>query len=254
MLVDTHCHLDVNAFDEDRAHILQRCQTLGINKIVIPAIQRQSWDQLLTLCSADERLFPALGLHPMFMENHQPNHLDDLSHYLTQRSVVAIGEIGLDFYHGKPNRAQQQSYFEAQLQIAVEHQLPVILHVRKAHDETLRLLKQASLPGGIVHAYSGNEQQAKHYIDLGFKLGFGGMLTYERSRKLRTLATKLPLEAIVLETDAPDMVVAQHQGQRNSPEYLIHCLAALTEIRQQSTESIAQQTTLNAYHALPKLN
>ena len=188
------------------------------------------------------------------MTFHKQNHLEDLSNYLTQHNVVAIGEIGLDFYHEKANQAQQQDYFETQLHIAATNQLPVILHVRKAHDETLKLLKQVCLPGGIVHAYSGNEQQAKHYVDLGFKLGFGGMLTYERSRKLRTLAAKLPLEAIVLETDAPDMVVAQHQGQRNSPEYLIHCLAALADIRQVPPETIARQTTLNAYHALPKLN
>jgi TatD DNase family protein len=132
------------------------------------------------------------------------------------------------------------------LNIAREADLPVILHVRRAHDATLATLKQSRLKGGIAHAYSGSLEQARQYVDLGFRLGFGGMLTFERSTKLRRLARELPLEAIVLETDAPDLTVASHRGERNSPEYLPECLAALAEVRGEDPASVAARTTANA--------
>ena len=252
-LIDSHCHLDVNDFAADRVEILQRCRRKGINKIVVPAISRSGWDQLLKLCLANEQLYPALGLHPMFLTQHDSTHLSELALYVRRHNLVAVGEIGLDFYIKDQDRDRQQALFGAQLIVANEAKLPVILHIRKAHDLALRMLKQTRHHGGIVHAFSGSAQQAAQYISMGFKLGFGGMLTYERSRKLRTLAKQLPLEAIVLETDAPDMVVADHRGERNSPEYLTDCLAALAGLRGLTEEVIAQQTTQNVLDVLPKL-
>ena len=140
--------------------------------------------------------------------------------------------------------------FEAQLSIAREAELPVLLHVRKAHDQVLAALRRIRVPGGIAHAFNGSLQQAQQYLDLGFKLGFGGTLTYERSKKIRQLAHDLPLDAIVLETDAPDMVVSQHRGERNSPEYLPEILAALVEVREEDASGLAKQTTLNACEVL----
>jgi TatD DNase family protein len=169
---------------------------------------------------------------------------------LQTEKPLAVGEIGLDFFLTELDRNRQQSIFEAQLQLAQAAQLPVLLHVRKAHDQVLATLRRIRVKGGIAHAFNGSLQQAQHYLELGFKLGFGGTLTYDRSSKIRQLAQELPVEAIVLETDAPDMVVAQHRGERNSPEYLTHVLSALAELRQMDAMTLAQQTTTNACEVL----
>ena len=245
-LFDTHCHLDVAAFDEDRTQVLQHAHELGVKNILVPAISADHWDGLLKLCESHAGLHPALGLHPVFIDNHHAEDVRRLEKYVDEQRPVAIGEIGLDYFVRELDRDAQRRLFEAQLAVARDARLPVVLHVRKAHDEVLSCLKKTSVPGGTVHAFNGSEQQARHYIDRGFKLGFGGTLTWERSRKIRELARVVPIDAIVLETDAPDMVVAQHAGERNSPEYLVHCLQALAEVRETAPEDIAAQTTSNA--------
>jgi TatD DNase family protein len=249
-IIDTHCHLDVAQFDVDRKAVLARARAGGVTGIVVPGVEAQGWDGLWQLCAAESGLFPALGLHPVYLEQHGKSDLEALESQLASRRPVAIGEIGLDYFVSDLDRTRQQSLFEAQLAIARDAGLPVILHVRKAHDQVLAALRRTRVPGGIAHAFNGSLQQAQHYIDLGFKLGFGGMLTYERSTRLRTLARGLPLEALVLETDAPDLVVAQHRGERNSPEYLPYCLAALAEVRGEPVERLAQQTSANARSVL----
>jgi TatD DNase family protein len=176
--------------------------------------------------------------------------LQALETWLEQEPAVAVGEIGLDFYVDGLDHQRQQVLFEKQLQLARAASLPVLLHVRKAHDQVLATLKRIRVCGGIAHAYNGSLQQAAQYRDLGFRFGFGGMLTFERSSKLRVLARELPLDDLVLETDAPDMTVVQHRGERNSPEYLPYCLAALAEIREEPVEELACRTTANAREVL----
>ncbi len=250
ILLDTHCHLDVDDFDADRSAILERCRAAGITRIVVPAIHAAGWGKLLDLCHQETALYPTLGLHPVFIDSHRDVDLMLLEEKLAEEDPLAIGEIGLDYFLTELDPQRQQEIFEAQLQIAREARLPVILHVRKAHDQVLAALRRIRVAGGIAHAFNGSLQQAQQYLDLGFKLGFGGTLTYDRSTKIRQLAHDLPLEAIVLETDAPDMVVSQHRGERNSPEYLPEILAALVEIRQEDASSLAEQTTLNACKVL----
>ncbi len=245
-ITDTHCHLDVAAFDSDRADILVRCQQLGIKHIIVPGIQASGWDRLLQLCQSEKGLYPALGLHPVFLQQHQQSDITLLEKMLAENRVVAVGEIGLDFYIENADREQQIQLFEQQLQLAKEFELPVILHVRKAHDTVLQLLKKNHVKGGFAHAFNGSLQQAQQYIDLGFKLGFGGTLTWPNSKKIHQLATTLPIEAIVLETDAPDMVVASHRGERNSPEYIVEPLQVLSELRELSMQAVADQTSMNA--------
>ena len=249
-LVDTHCHLDLPAFDADRASVLQRCRDSGVNRIVVPGVQASGWDNLLRFCATETNLYPALGLHPVYLEQHGDEDLKALESRVAEHRPVAIGEIGLDYYLKDLDQTRQQDLLEAQLEIACAADLPVILHVRKAHERMLLTLKRIRVRGGIAHAFNGSLQQAAQYIELGFKLGFGGMLTFERSSKLRALAKALPLESIVLETDAPDMSVVQHRGERNSPEYLPYCLAALAEVRQADPQVIARQTTANAQEVL----
>lgn len=245
-IIDTHCHLDNARFNSDRDNVLRNCHASGINKIVVPAITRNNWGEVLTLCRQYDELYPALGLHPLFSEQHSDEDIELLDTYLYHHSVVAIGEIGLDYYDRNANREKQQHFFTEQLKLAEKNQLPVLLHVRKAHSDTLERLKKYKLVGGIAHAYNGSLEQAREYIKLGFKLGFGAMLTYERATKIRRLASELPLASIVLETDAPDMAGYLHQGERNSPEYLYETLSVLAEIRGLDSHEMAAQTTLNA--------
>ena len=249
-LIDTHCHLDVADFDTDRSDILERCRATGISGIVVPAIQAAGWEKLLELCRQETALYPALGLHPVFIESHTDADLTALGDKLSSENPLAVGEIGLDFFLAELDQQRQVEIFEAQLYLAQETRLPVLLHVRKAHDQVLATLRRIRVPGGIAHAFNGSLQQAQQYLELGFKLGFGGTLTYERSSKIRQLAHDLPIEAIVLETDAPDMAVSQHRGERNSPEYLPEILAALAELRQEDALSLAEQTTRNACEVL----
>jgi TatD DNase family protein len=249
-LIDTHCHLDVAEFDPDREQVLARARAAGVAAIVVPAIDAAGWAPLLTLCAAHAELYPALGLHPLYLERHQDTDLDALERALAEHLPVAVGEIGLDFHDPALSPQSQHRLCRAQLAIARAARLPVLLHVRKAHDEMLRLLEEAPPCGGIAHAFNGSQEHARRYIALGFKLGFGGMLTFERSSRLRRLARELPLEAIVLETDAPDLTVASHRYQRNSPEYLPEVLAALAEVRGADPAEVAAQTTANARSVL----
>ncbi|MFQ3246164.1 MAG: TatD DNase family protein [Arenicella sp.] len=253
-MIDTHCHLDFQEFDHDRDAVLQRCADNGVNRVVVPAVSAASFMRTIEVCSCYPSLELALGLHPIFIEQHQPQHLVELDQLISQHGPVAVGEIGLDFFEkrliSENLKEKQIAFFAKQLIIAKLHDLPLIIHNRKAHDECLQLLAAQPLRGGIIHAFNGNVQQAEKYIALGFVLGFGGMLTFDRSRKLRTLAKQIPLHAIVLETDAPDMTVSQHQGQRNSPEYLHYVQQALAEIKGCSIETVAETTSETAKRVL----
>jgi TatD DNase family protein len=245
-LFDSHCHIDVAEFASDRDQVLQRARRNGVRELLVPAVDAAHWDSLIALCRQDSGLFPALGLHPVYLEQHSRKDIDALEHAVAQHRPVAVGEIGLDYFVTELDRSRQQVLFEAQLEVARNASLPVVLHVRKAHDQVLATLRRITVPGGTAHAFNGSLQQAQQYIDMGFKLGFGGTLTYERSNKIRALARQLPVDALVLETDAPDMVVAAHRGERNSPEYLTDCLQALAEIRDEAPEYLAARTTANA--------
>jgi TatD DNase family protein len=249
-LIDTHCHLDVTEFDPDRPQVLAAARAVGVQGMVVPAIHAAGWSGLLDLCAAQTDLYPALGLHPVYLERHRREHLDILHGLLAAQRPLAVGEIGLDYYVSGLDRARQQAFFADQLSLAAAARLPVLLHVRKAHDEALAILRRIPQVGGIAHAFSGSIQQAHQYLDLGFRLGFGGMLTFERSRKLHALARALPSRALVLETDAPDLTVASHRGERNSPEYLPECLAALARVRGEEPDLVAEYTTRNAREVL----
>ena len=249
-LFDTHCHLDVEAFDPDRTQVLDRARGAGVAHLLVPAIRRSGWQRLWELCAADRHLYPAIGLHPMMLDDHADEDIAALDDFVRTHRPVAIGEIGLDYAVESLDRERQQALLEAQLEIAARYRLPVVLHVRKAHEPMLRTLKGYDLSGGTCHAFNGSEQQAARYYEMGFRFGFGGMLTYPKARHLRELAQRLPLDSIILETDAPDMSGADHRGQRNSPEYLPEVAAVIAELRGESVEFIARTTTNNACEVL----
>lgn len=246
ILIDTHCHLDLADFDADRNVVLARAREAGVTDIVLPAITAAGWSDLRRLCAGEPGLHPALGLHPVYLDEHGPRDLDALEQAIAAAPPVAIGEIGLDYFVADVDPERQRVLFEAQLAIAQAADLPVLLHVRKAHDQVLAILRRMRLSGGIAHAFNGSLQQAQQYLELGFVLGFGGMVTFARSSRLHRLARALPETAIVLETDAPDLTVAAHQGERNSPEYLPDVLAALADLRGEDPTALAAQTTANA--------
>jgi TatD DNase family protein len=249
-LIDSHCHLDLPAFNDDREAVIARSRAAGVAGFVVPGVQASGWEFLWALSQRVAGLYPAFGLHPVFLAAHAPGDVEQLEQWIAQHRPVAIGEIGLDFHVDGLDAERQQALFEAQLAVARDAQLPVILHVLKAHDQVLSTLKRLRVSGGIVHAFNGSLQQAQQYIDLGFSFGFGGMLTFERSSKLRALASALPLQSILLETDAPDMTVVQHRGERNSPEYLPFCLAALADVRDTHPLEVARITTQNVRERL----
>ncbi|MBT8115374.1 MAG: TatD family hydrolase [Arenicella sp.] len=251
--IDTHCHLDFPEFDQDRQAVLQGAKNNAVRQIIIPAVTQATWSRSIELCQQQSSCYLALGLHPVFIAQHQSTHLEKITELVKRNQAVAIGEIGLDYYLKQLDRKKQQSFFSQQLCIAKHIGLPAIIHCRKAHDDCIKMLRQHTPAGGIIHAFNGSLQQANKYIEMGFLLGFGGMLTYSRSSKLRKLAVQLPLESIVLETDAPDMTVAQHRGSRNSPEYIPYIAEALAEIRNESVAEIGATTTANAHRVFPGL-
>jgi len=253
-LIDSHCHLDFKQFDLTRKEILANCLQLGINDIVVPAVTASSWQKLLSVCETSPTLHPALGLHPMFMEDHLPEHISKLHELISKHHTIAIGEIGLDFYLKNHNKDAQITLFTQQLKIAQNAKLPVLLHIRKAHDQTISLLKKYSVTGGIVHAFSGSLEQAKQYQKLGFLLGVGGAMTHPKATRLRKMIAQLPLSSIALETDAPDMPLHLMKQQHNTPENITVILDAVTALRTESKDEIARATTENCQRVLKLAN
>ena len=244
-LVDTHCHLDFNAFDCCREQFVEEARSQGVQTIVMPGVVAADWHRLLAMQSRQRPV--ALGLHPCFIDQHTDSDLVLLAELLAAESVVAVGEIGLDLFIKSLDVQRQLQLFEAQLALADRFDLPVLLHVRKAHDQVLKRLRQVRLRrGGIVHAFSGSRQQAEQYIELGFKLGFGGAISYTRATKLRQLAAELPLQAIVLETDAPDMPLADYRDEINRPSRVYEVAEILAALRGIPLQQIAAVTTENA--------
>jgi len=250
-LVDTHCHLDIERYFPDCEATLARSRAAGVHDLVIAGVDRGGWQRMLMLSQRYNGVHAAPGLHPMYLAWHGPGDLAALAELAGTEQLVAIGEVGLDYQVENADRGAQQELFEAQIDIAARFRLPLLLHVRKAHDQVLATLRRKRFPyGGIVHAFNGSSQQAGHFIGLGFMIGVCGTVTYDRSRKIRRVAAELPLESLVLETDAPDIPPSSHWGEENQPEYLPEILAALAQIRSEEREGVASQTTRNALQVL----
>ena len=250
-LIDTHTHLDFPDFDSDRAAVLARSRAQGVEKLVVLGVYQANWQRLWDLAQAEDGLYAAFGLHPVYLDQHQPAHLHELHDWLQRlaghQKLCAVGEFGLDYFLEQLDRSQQQQLFEAQLRLAMEFELPALLHVRRAHAATIATLKRLKPGrGGIIHAFAGSVEEAREYIKLGFKLGLGGAPTWPQALRLRKVVAQLPLEALVLETDSPDMAPAMYPNQRNSPEYLPAICAALAELRGISPDELAEASSQNA--------
>ncbi len=253
MLVDTHCHLDAAEFDADRTAVAQTAAQDGVDLIVVPAVERANFGAVASVCRDYAGCRAAYGIHPMYVERAREGDLDALRETIRREHPVAVGEIGLDYFVEPRDEERQEFYFGAQLQIARDGSLPVLLHVRRAIDPVLKHLRRCRVPGGIAHAFNGSRQQADEFIKLGFKLGFGGAMSFPRASRIRELAATLPIDAIVLETDAPDIPPAWSAGSRNSPGQLPRIAQTLADLRGITLEEVAAATTANAMAVLPGL-
>ncbi|MGY2398978.1 TatD family hydrolase [Pseudomonas sp. SDO5271_S396] len=250
-LIDTHTHLDFPDFDADRREVLADSRQLGVRRMVVLGVYQQNWQRVWDLVQQDEGLFAAFGLHPVYLDEHRPIDLTELAEWLTRLhghpQLCAVGEIGLDYFLEQLDRERQQQLFEAQLKLAVDVQLPALLHVRRSHAAVIATLKRIRVPrGGIIHAFAGSFEEAREYLRLGFKLGLGGAATWPQALRMHRVLAQLPLDAVVLETDAPDMAPVMYPGQRNSPQHLPAICNALAERMGISASVLAEASTRNA--------
>ncbi|MEQ9997851.1 TatD family hydrolase [Pectobacterium versatile] len=248
--IDTHCHFDFPLFYDDAPESLRLAQDAGVERIIIPAVASQHFERVLTLSRTYSPLYAALGLHPLYIAEHQESDLLRLEEELCQLPVklVAVGEIGLDLYMPEPQFERQLTFLEAQLRLAKKYDLPTILHSRRSHDRLAQLLRRIDVPRtGVVHGFAGSLAQAQAFIRLGYYIGVGGTITYDRANKTRQAIAQLPLDRLLLETDAPDMPMSGYQGQPNRPERISCAFQTLCELRTESPEEIAEALWQNSF-------
>ena len=246
MLFDSHSHFDAPEFDADRNAVLARAHAAGVTRQIVPAVSAAAWPKLREICAADAGLYAAYGLHPMYLPEHHPEHLVALREWIERERPVAVGECGLDFFVEGLDAEQQSLYFEGQLRLARDFELPVIVHARRAVDAVMAAIRRFGPLRGVVHSFSGSADQARRLQALGFLIGLGGPVTYARANRLRTLAASLPIECLLLETDAPDQPDSGHRGQRNEPARLTTVCDTIAALRDIAPEAVARATTANA--------
>ena len=261
MWIDTHCHLDAHEFGKESVDVARSAQALGVGMIVIPAVARDNFDVVRRLAHDVPNASYALGIHPIYVPQATDDDIAELRRQveasLGDPRFVAIGEIGLDFFIPMlcepAMREKQERFLREQLRIARDFGLPVLTHVRRSQDQVLKHVRQIGPNGGIAHAFNGSFQQAQNFIDVGFHLGFGGAMTFTRALQIRRLAVDLPIDAIVLETDAPDISPSWIHPGRNTPDQIPRIGAVLAELRGIPVEQVAEATTANARAILPRM-
>ncbi len=258
LLIDTHCHLDASEFADDRDAVVLAASAAGVAAVVIPAVATASFAAVRDCCLRYPQCLPAYGMHPLFIDQATEADLPLLREWLSAQATtatppVAVGEIGLDFFVPGFDATRQEHFLVEQLKIARDFDLPVLLHVRRAVDQVLKCLRRVKVRGGIAHAFNGSRQQADEFITLGFKLGFGGALTYAGSTRIRRLAATLPLDCLVLETDAPDIPPSWLAGGRNTPAELPSIAKALAGLRSLPLDGLVEATAANAISIIPGL-
>jgi TatD DNase family protein len=246
VLVDSHCHLDASEFDHDRDAVIARARAAGVMRQLVPAVSAAGWPKLRDICAGRDGLFPAYGLHPMYLQEHRDEHLAELDDWIQRERPCAIGECGLDFFIDGLDPRAQQPFFDGQLELARTHALPLIVHARRSVDAVIASIKRIGGLRGVVHSFSGSAEQARQLAQLGFMIGLGGPVTYERANRLRKLAASVPVESLLLETDAPDQPDAGIRGQRNEPARLANVLQVVADLRGETTAAIAAATSANA--------
>lgn len=245
-LYDSHSHLDAPEFDADREAVIGRAEAAGVVPQLVPAVAFRTWPALKATCALRPGLKAAYGLHPMYLDEHRPEHLDALPEWIERERPAAVGECGLDFFVKGLDPESQRRYFVRQLEIAREFRLPVVLHARRAVDEVIATIRRVGGLRGVVHSWSGSEAQAAQLYRLGFSLGIGGPVTFERAQRLRRTVATMPVEHLLLETDSPDQPDATRRGQRNEPAFLVDVLREVARLRGMDEAVLADATRRNA--------
>ncbi len=256
-LVDTHCHLDFNRFDADRDQVIKRAEAAWVVRIIVPAVDVPSNRRVVELAEHCPSVYAAVGIHPNDVPAaaHAEEVLQDIRELAQSRRVVAIGEIGLDYYWKKTPPEAQHEWLRSQLDLAAALKLPVILHNRETTEDLIAILREWTaqrLPAelddrrGVFHSFSATKRDAEQVLDLGFYLGFTGPVTYKKADEMRAVAVAVPLDRILVETDAPFLAPHPHRGDRNEPAFIRHTAAKIAELRGMDIEAMAEQTTLNA--------
>lgn len=247
-LFDSHVHLDAPEFDGDRTRVLRDARAAGVTELLIPAVTAASWPGLHALCESEPGLHPAYGLHPCYLERHSDERdLAALDDWLRTHPAAGVGECGLDYFERNPDRHRQERLLRGHFEIARHHDLPLVLHARRAFEPVIQALRDFGKPlRGVVHSFSGSAEQAHQLWKLGFCVGIGGPVTYERARRLRRTVMTLPVESLLLETDAPDQPGATHRGHRNEPAFIVEVLQCLAELRGENPAEVAGTTTATA--------
>lgn len=246
MIIDSHCHIDFETFDEDREQVLTRARELGIQKIIVPGISVATWPRVKSVCQLHPELYPAYGLHPYYIDQHSDADLVVLDNWLNHENAIAVGECGLDYYLKHLDQTKQLHLFENQLRLAEKYSLPLVIHSRKATEQVIQCLKKRPELTGMIHSYSGSYEQALQLIDMGFYLSFGGPVTYPKASRLRQLVSQLPMEALLVETDAPDQPDLKHHGLRNEPAYISNVIEQISQLKDIPIEQVMNITTDNA--------
>ena len=245
-LIDSHCHLDDDRYDDCRDAVLARAAAAGVRRMVIPATTANRWEKLQRICARHAGLYPAYGLHPWFVEQHQLPHLRELDEWLDREKPVALGECGLDFFNSRRDEKWQKQLFAEQLRLAAAHALPVIVHSRRSNDDVIALLRRHAAAGGVVHSFAGSLQQARQLYDLGFRIGIAATVGFERAKKLRQVVAAMPADALLLESDAPDQPGPGHRGEDNEPAFVVEHLQVMAELRQCDAAELAASLNRNA--------
>lgn len=253
-MIDTHCHLNFDRYDEDRDAVIERATAAGVNRVIIPAVDRKSIEQITPLIEKHDNLFMAVGVHPNSTDEFSDDLLAELRQLADRERVIAIGEIGLDYYWKKVPRDRQIKAFEAQLALAADLELPVIIHNRESGEDVIAILEQwaGSLPDslrdrpGVLHSFSAPQAIADRAITAGFYLGFTGPITFKNADSLRRIAADVPLERILVETDGPFLTPHPYRGKRNEPAYIPYIVERLANLKQITKDAMAHATTENA--------
>lgn len=245
-LYDSHSHLDAPEFDADREAVIARAEAVGVARQLVPAVAFRTWPALRATCALRPGLKAAYGLHPMFLDAHRPEHLEALPAWIEREKPAAVGECGLDFFVPGLDAEAQRLYFVRQLEIARDFALPVVLHARRAVDEVIATIRRVGGLRGVVHSWSGSEEQAAQLFRLGFSLGIGGPVTFERAQRLRRTVAAMPIEHLLIETDSPDQPDASRRGGRNEPAFLVDVLREVARLRGVDESVIAEATARNA--------
>ncbi len=245
MSIDSHCHLDFDVFNRDREQVIKRANDAGVETIIIPGVKQSSWHNIERCCDTFSNLYACYGLHPYFLNQHKHEHLSDLKKIIEKNKPLAVGECGLDFFLKELDKNEQFFYFKQQLDIALEFNLPVVIHARKSTEAIINELKKRPTLRGMIHSYSGSYEQALQLIKLGFYLSFGGPVTYKNSTRLRRLIKQIPLDHILVETDSPDQPVANAHNHRNEPFFIVDVIQSIADILETDKEQVANITAAN---------